>query len=182
MATNLEKLTEELNAFIDYNPLELECHDATLSESEKRIYVRSFDLDAVFQIDFDEILPFDPSGRPGTTNDVFAGARISILLLKENGSFPDKASADNFYPNYFRLVRLGLCVAAREGRISSRILAESCGDAELLEREASNSKARLEGEKQAEEFFKRFDPETRRRLTQFRDEQVAKRKAEGKGY
>jgi hypothetical protein len=79
MPSNIEKLAEQINALTDYDPMALECTEATISQvpGERRIYLQSFMETAVFQIDFDQVLPYDPDGAEGTTSDVFAGARIS---------------------------------------------------------------------------------------------------------
>jgi 16S rRNA G1207 methylase RsmC len=58
MATNIEKLAEQINALTDYDPMALECTEATISQApgERRICLQSFLETAVFHIDFDQVL------------------------------------------------------------------------------------------------------------------------------
>src|SRR5262249_8317475 len=71
MPTNIEKLAEELNALIRYDPMMLECDEAVISQTpgESCLSLQSFIENATVRFDFDEILPYDPSGLPGTTSD-----------------------------------------------------------------------------------------------------------------
>jgi hypothetical protein len=116
MLTNLEKLAEELNALMDYDPMAMECTEAVISQvqGEQRIYLQSVDERAVFIIDFDQVLPYDPTGAPGTTSDVFAGAHIS-LNVEHGGEYPDKAEADKFAEGYLKNGPLLAC-RCRQGR------------------------------------------------------------------
>ncbi len=185
MQTNIEKLGAELNALTDYDPMALECTEAKISEvpGEHRIYLYSFDQDAVFQIDFDEVLPCDPSGAAGTTNDVFAGARISLSYTPAVGDtrYPDRASADKWAAGYLEMVRFSLRDAAKAGRITSKILANTkFTKAKLLERAREYRDAVKRGKEQKAEFLNSLDPATRRGLLKAGKEIRAKRKAEGK--
>jgi hypothetical protein len=158
MPSNIEKLAAELNALTDYDPLALECTDAKISEvpGEHRIYLYSFDQDAVFQIDFDEVLPYDPSGGAGTTNDVFAGARISLTYTPPIGNitYPDRASADKWAAGYLKMVRFSLRDAAKTGRITSKILANTkFTKAELLDRTRKHRNAVKRSKEQKAEFL-----------------------------
>ncbi len=185
MPSNIEKLAEELNALTDYDPMALECTDAAISKTpgERRIYLTSFDEDCVFIIDFDQILPYDPAGAPGTTNDVFAGAQISLHIQYGDGNelYPDKAAADKFAEGYLKMVRFGLADAAKEGRISSKTLAETeFTAAELAKRERDIAEATQRSKESQEEFLNSLDPATRRAIEETGKELRAKRKAEGK--
>jgi len=180
MPTNIEKLAEELNALTDYDPMALECTEATISQvpSERRIYLQSFMENAVFHIDFDKVLPYDSSGAPGTTSDVFAGARISLHLTPGDGM--DKAACEKFAPGYLHMVRFSLHRAAKARRISSKILAGMFSKSEI-QKAAKDLKARVKIHKvQQAEFLNSLDPATRRAIVQTRKELRAKRKAEGK--
>jgi hypothetical protein len=183
MPSNIEKLAEELNALADYDPMALECLDATVSLTEKRIYLPSFTPDsAVFHIDFDQVLPYDPSGAPETTSDVFAGARISLNVTL-NGSirFKDQEDADAFAKGYLKMVRFSLWEAAKEGRISSKTLAETnFSAAELEQHAAEHAKTLNEAKEHRKAWLNSFDPETREALIKVSKEQCAKRKAEGR--
>jgi hypothetical protein len=180
MPTNIEKLAQELNALTDYDPMALECTDATISEvpGERRIYLQSFMETAVFHIDFDEIIPYDPSGAPGTTSDVFAGARISLDVIPCDGM--DKAACEKFAPGYLHMVRFSLHRAAKARRISSKILAGMFSKAEI-QKVAKEWKARFKEHKARKaEFLESLDPATRRGILELRKDIRAKRKAEGK--
>ena len=185
MPLNIEKLEEELNALTDYDPMALECTEAKISEvpGEHRIYLYSFDQDAVFQIDFDEVLPYDPSGAAGTTNDVFAGARISLTYTPAVGDirYPDRATADKWAAGYLKMVRFSLRDAAKAGRITSKILANTkFTRAELLERARKHRDAVKRGKEQKAEFLNSLDPATRQAIIETGKQLHAKRKAEGK--
>jgi hypothetical protein len=185
MPSNIEKLAAELSALTDYDPLALECTEAKISEvpGEHRIYLYSFDQDAVFQIDFDEVLPYDPSGVAGTTNDVFAGARISLTYTPAIGDnrYPDRASADKWAAGYLKMVRFSLRDAAKTGRITSKILANTkFTKAELLDRTVKHRNAVKRSKQQKAEFLNSLDPATRRGLLKAGKEIRAKRKDEGK--
>jgi hypothetical protein len=182
MLTNLEKLAEELNALMDYDPMAMECTEAVISQvqGEQRIYLQSVDERAVFIIDFDQVLPYDPTGAPGTTSDVFAGAHIS-LNVEHGGEYPDKAEADKFAEGYLKMVRFSLADAAKEGRISSKTLAETkFTAAELAQRERDDAEAAQRTKESQEEFLNSLDPATRRAIEETGKEIRAKPKAEGK--
>jgi hypothetical protein len=185
VTTNIEKLAEQLNALTDYDPMALECTEAVISKEpdERRIYLNSFDESCVFIIDFDQILPYDPAGAPGTTNDVFAGAQISLDVQYGDGNelYPDKAAADKFAKGYLKMVRFGLADAAKEGRISSKILAETkFTPAELAQRDRDNAEAIQRAKESQEEFLNSLDPVTREALLKTGKEIQSKRKSEGK--
>ena len=182
MPTNIEKLAEELNALMDYDPMALECSEATISQvpGERRIFLQSFDERAVFIIDFDRVYPYDSAGTPGTTSDVFAGAHIS-LNVEHGGEYPDKAEADKFAAGYLKMVRFALTDAAKEGRISSKTLAETKFTAdELAKRDRDIAEATQRTKESQEEFLGSLDPATRRAIEESGKELRAKRKAEGK--
>ena len=185
MPTNIEKLAEELNALTDYDPMALECTEAIISQvpGERRIYLNSFDEDCVFIIDFDHVLPYDPAGAPGTTSDVFASAHIYLRQQyhEGDGQYRSKAEADKFAAGYLQMVRFSLYDAAREGRISSKTLAETKfapGELEQRNRDYENAVKRSK-EEQAE-FLNSLDPVTRRAIVQTGKELRAKRRAEDK--
>jgi|SRR5579871_4566795 len=184
MPTNIEKLAEELNALTDYDPMALECTEATISQmpGERCIYLQSFMEAAVFRIAFDEILPYDPSGAPGTTNDVFAGARISLNIAHGVGDplLPSREEAEKFAPGYLEMVRFALHRAAKAGRISSKILADSFSKSEIGQRarERKTSVKKIKEEKA--EFLNSLDPATRRAIEKAGKEIRAARKAAGK--
>lgn len=183
MPTNIEKLAQELNALTDYDPMALECTQAVISEvpGERRIYLHSFMQEAVFHIDFDEVLPFDPSGAPGTTNDVFAGAQISLSIEHDGEQFPDQAAADKFAAGYLKMVRFSLFDAAKAGRITSKTLAETkFTKAELVQRTRERRQAVKRSKQAQAEFLNSLDPVTRRAIIETGKELRAKRKAEGK--
>lgn len=78
-----------------------------------------------FTFDFERVLPFDPGGGKGKTNDVFAHATIS--LSSPHGAPPNnptKKEVDRYCTLYLRLVYAVLRKEARAGRISSKTLAE----------------------------------------------------------
>jgi hypothetical protein len=182
MPTNIEKLAEELNALTDYDPMALECLDATVSPTEKRVYLPSFMPDnAVFHIDFDQVLPYDLSAAPGTTNDVYEGARISLHVTPDGYLFKDQGGADKFAKGYLRAVRFALYEAANEGRISSKTLAETkFGPGELEEHAREREQTIKEAKEQSDARLNSFDPETRLALIKAGKELRAKRRAEGR--
>ncbi|HXY78305.1 MAG TPA: hypothetical protein VEH47_05785 [Candidatus Acidoferrales bacterium] len=180
MPTNVEKLAAELNALTEYDPMALECTAATISQvpGEHRIYLQSFMENAVFHIDFDKVLPYDPSGAPGTTSDVFAGAHISLHVTPGDGM--DKAACEKFAPGYLHMVRFSLHRAAKARRISSKILAGMFTKSEI-QKAAKEWKARVKEHKAKQaEFLDSLDPATRRGILALRKDIRAKRKAEGK--
>jgi len=126
MPTNIEKLAQELNAIIAEDENALDCTKAYISElpADQRIIMCHWYEPVLFDIKFDKILPYDPSGAPGTTNDVFAGAEISIDVNYGGALHPSKASAVKFSAHYSKFVRFALRDAAKAGKISSKILSE----------------------------------------------------------
>ena len=184
MPSNIEKLAEELNALMDYDPMALECTDAKISQvpGERRIFLQSFLETAVFQIDFDQVMPYDPDGAEGTTSDVFAGARISLTVEHADDALhPTKADADKFAKGYLKMVRFSLSDAAKEGRISSKTLAEMrFSVAEIRKRERGQKRAEKEAKASNEEFLNTLDSVSRKAFTELAAEIQAKRKAEGK--
>jgi hypothetical protein len=182
MPTNIEKLAEELNALMDYDPMALECADAIASPTERRIYLRSFMIERViFHIDFDQVLPYDPSAAAGTTNDVFAGANISLHVAADGETFKDQKDADEFAKGFLKAVRFALNEAAREGRISSKTLAEmEFGPGELEQHAREHEKTLKDAKEHRKAWLNSFDPKTREGLIEVSKEEVAKRKAEGR--
>ena len=167
MATNIEKLAEQLNALTDYDPMALECTEATISKvpGERRIYLQSFMEGAVFHIDFDQVLPYDPDGAAGTTSDVFAGARISLSMIPSDDSSMSEAEAKKFADGYLKMVRFSLSDAAKEGRISSKTLAETkfTAASSATARPATMRKPLKEAKESQEEFLNSLDPVTSRK-------------------
>ncbi len=126
LTTNIEKLAEELNAIIAKDERTLECTQALVSPlpGEKRIIMLCWLETILFNIKFDQVLPYDSSGARGSTNDVFAGAKISIDVNYGGGLHPTKASADKFCAHYLKLCAFALRDAAKAGMISSETLAQ----------------------------------------------------------
>jgi hypothetical protein len=184
MATNIEKLTEQLNALMDYDPMALECTDAKISQvpGERRIYLQSTLESAVFHIDFDQVMPYDPDGAEGTTSDVFAGAQISLTVEHSDDALhTTKADADKFAKGYLKMVRFSLSDAAKEGRISSKTLAEMrFSVAAIRKRERGQKRAEKEAKESSEQFLNSVDPVTREAILKTGKEIQAKRKKEGK--
>jgi hypothetical protein len=183
MPSNIEKLAEELNALTDYDPMALECTEATISQvpGERRIYLQSFLETAVFQIDFDEVLPYDAHGAEGTTSDVFAGARISLTVEPDGALHANKAAADKFAKGYLKMVRFSLSDAAKEGRISSKTLAEMRFSVTAIrKRERGQKRAEKEAKASNEEFLNSLDPVTRKAFVELAKDIQAKRKKDGK--
>ncbi len=128
MPTNIEKLAEELYAIVAPYPSPLDCTDLRTSRrgGKHRIVMDHFIGPSFnFTFDFDRVLPFDPAGGKGKTNDVFADAKIS--LSARHGVPPDtptKKEVDRYCTLFLRLVLSVLSKEARAGRISSKTLAE----------------------------------------------------------
>ena len=182
MPSNIEKLAEQLNALMDYDPMALECTGATISQvpGESRIYLQSFMETAVFHIDFDQVMPYDPDGAEGTTSDVFAGARISLSVTPSEEGM-NEADAKKFAKGYLKMVRFSLSDAAKEGRISSKTLAEMRFSVAAIRKRARGQKrAEKEAKASNEEFLNTLDPVSRKAFTELAAEIQAKRKAEGK--
>jgi hypothetical protein len=122
MATNIEKLCEEINAMIEEDP---QFFTAAISTEQGG---SRLDLDFLMPdlvtgyIDFEKILPYDPAGAPGTTADVYAGASLHVTIHRYEGQ------RDGEYEEYSRIYPLNLYFdlndAARAGKISSKILAD----------------------------------------------------------
>jgi len=183
MSSNIEKLTEQLNALMDYDPMALECTEATISQvpGERRIYLQSFMEGAVFHIDFDQVIPYDPDGAEGTTSDVFACARISLSVIPSSDSSMNEAEAKKFAKGYLKMVRFSLSDAAKEGRISSKTLAEMRFSVAAIRKRARGQKrAEKEAKASNEKFLNTLDPVSRKAFTELAAEIQAKRKAEGK--
>jgi len=128
MPSNIEKLAEELSAIVAPHPNPLDCTGVKISRlgGKHRIVMDHFIGPSFkFTFDFERVLPFDPAGGKGKTNDVFADARIS--LSSRHGAPPDnptKKEVDTYCALYLRLVHAVLHEEARAGRISSKTLAE----------------------------------------------------------
>ena len=122
MPTNIEKLCEEINAMIEEDP---QFFTAAISEASggKRL-----DLDFLMApvvtgyIDFKKIVPYDPSGSSGTTDDVYTGATLHVTVADDPETRPEEVERlRGIYP---LCVYFDLNDAARAGKISSKILAE----------------------------------------------------------
>ena len=126
MPTNIEKLAEELNAIVAPYPNPLDCNSATIStEGGKHRIVMDHFMGPSFKFtfDFESVMPFDPAGGKGKTNDVFAGAKISVTS-PHGGDYPTKEEVDRYCALYLAQVHAVLSEEARAGRISSKTLAE----------------------------------------------------------
>jgi hypothetical protein len=124
--TNIEKLAEELSALVAPYPNPLDCNSATISSQggQHRIVMDHFMGPSFkFTFDFESVVPFDPAGRKGKTNDVFAGVKIS-LSSPHGGDNPTKEEVDRYCALYLGQVHAVLSEEARAGRISSKTLAE----------------------------------------------------------
>ncbi len=128
MQTNIEKLAEELSAIVAPYPNPLDCSSAKISRrgGKHRIVMDHFIGPSFkFTFDFERVLPFDPAGGSGKTNDVFADAKISLSSPHGSGSdYPTKEEVDRYCAIYLRQVHAALSKEARAGRISSKKLAE----------------------------------------------------------
>jgi hypothetical protein len=128
MPTNIEKLAEELSAIVAPYPNPLDCTGVKISRrgGKHRIVMGHFiGPNFKFTFDFERVLPFDPAGGKGKTDDVFADAKIS--LSSPHGPPPDnptKKEVDRYCALYLRLVYAVLRKEARAGRISSKTLAD----------------------------------------------------------
>jgi hypothetical protein len=107
MPTNIEKLAGELNAIVAPYPNPLDCNSATISSDGGRHRIvmdhwmgPSFN----FTFDFDKVMPFDPAGGKGKTNDVFAGVKIS-LRSPHGGDNPTKEEVDRYCALYLMQVQ-----------------------------------------------------------------------------
>jgi hypothetical protein len=126
MQTNIEKLAEELSALVAPYPNPLDCNSATISSQggQHRIVMDHFMGPSFkFTFDFESVVPFDPAGRKGKTNDVFSGVKIS-LSSPHGGDNPTKEEVDRYCALYLSQVHAVLSEEARAGRISSKTLAE----------------------------------------------------------
>ena len=127
MQTNIEKLAEELNAITAPYPNPLDCNRATISRrgGKHRIIMDHYLCGGFkFTIDFDKVLPFDPAGGKGKTNDVFVDAKISMSGPYGPPLHPTKTEVDRYCALYLKLVHVVLRKEALAGRISSKTLAE----------------------------------------------------------
>ncbi len=124
MTTNIEKLAEELSAIVAPYPNPLDCDSAKISRrgGKHRIVMDHFMGPSFkFTFDFERVMPFDPAGGKGKTNDVFADAKIS--LRSPHGPDTTKEQVDRYCALYLRQVHAVLSEEARAGRISSKTLA-----------------------------------------------------------
>jgi hypothetical protein len=128
MQSNIEKLAEELYAIVAPYPSPLDCTGLRISTrgGKHRIVMHHFIGPSFkFTFDFDKVMPFDPAGGEGKTDDVFAYAKIS--LSSPHGkppSNPTKQQVDTYCDLFLQLVLAVLSKEARAGRISSKKLAE----------------------------------------------------------
>jgi hypothetical protein len=122
MPTNIEKLCEEINAMVEEDP---QFFTAAISDQpgEQRLYL-DFLMEPIVTgyIDFEKIIPYDPSGAPGTTDDVYTGATLHVTITDHKDAPPGEA--DRLRGIYPLCVYFDLNDAARAGKISSKILAE----------------------------------------------------------
>lgn len=122
MPTNIEKLCEEINAMVEEDP---QFFTAAISDQpgEQRLYL-DFLMEPIVtgHIDFEKILPYDPSGAPGTTDDVYAGASLHVTVHHYEGQ--PAGEYDHYSGIYPLCVYFEMSDAARAGKISSKILAE----------------------------------------------------------
>jgi hypothetical protein len=126
MQTNIEKLAEELTALVAPYPNPLDCNSATISSQggQHRIVMDHWmGPTFTFTFDFDRVMPFDPAGGNGKTNDVFAGVKIS-LSSPHGEDNPTKEEVDRYCALYLSQVHAVLSEEARAGGISSKTLAE----------------------------------------------------------
>jgi hypothetical protein len=122
MPTNIEKLCEEINAMVEEDP---QFFTAAISDrpGEQRLYL-DFLMEPIVtgHIDFEKLIPYDPSGAPGTNDDVYAGATLHVTVHRYDGQRPGEY--EHYSQIYPLSVYFDLNDAAKAGKISSKILAE----------------------------------------------------------
>lgn len=158
MATNIEKLCEEINGMIEEDP---QFFTAAISDipGEQRLYLDFLMAPIVTgYIDFEKILPYDPNGPPGTTDDVYAGATLHVIISdSEEAAMPGEA--DRLRGIYPLCVYFEMNDAARAGKISSKILAEwPITREQRLERARKHRVAIKESKKHFEAFLTDLGP------------------------
>ena len=157
MPTNIEKLCEEINAMVEEDP---QFFTAAISDrpGEQRLYL-DFLMEPIVTgyIDFEKVLPYDASGAPGTTDDVYAGATLHVTVHDHKDAMPGEANRlRGIYP---LCVYFDLNDAARAGKISSKILAEwPMTREQRLERARKHKAAVKQNKKDFEAFLVDLGP------------------------
>jgi hypothetical protein len=157
MPTNIEKLCEEINAMIEEDP---QFFTAAISDrpGEQRLYL-DFLMEPIVTgyIDFENILPYDPSGAAGSTDDVYAGASLHVTVHRYEGQ-PD-GEYDRYSKIYPLCVYFDMSDAARAGKINSKILAEwPITREQRLERARKHKIALKQHKKDFETFLTELGP------------------------
>jgi len=149
--TNIVKLCEEINAMQEEDP-QFFLGRISTEPGEQRLYL-DFLMEPVITgyIDFEKIMPYDPSGAAGTTDDVYAGASLHITV--NDGYWADAAECEDYRRTKPLYVYFDLNDAARAGKISSKILAEWPITREQRLERARNHKAAVKQHKKDFENF-----------------------------
>lgn len=159
MPSNIEKLCEEINALAEEDPQSFQCAIST-KPGEQRIYL-DFCMEPIVTgyIDFEKITPYDPTGAPGTTDDVYAGASLHVTIHDHEGASPGEC--DRLRGIYPLNIYFDMNDAARAGKISSKILAEWPITREQRQQRAQRYKQAIKDSKKSlEEFLAEQDPVT----------------------
>ena len=174
MTTNIEKLCEEINVLFIEEPGIMNCVGAQVSThvGQQRIYFNCLWENLIPCIQFQETLPFDPAGTPGTTDDVLAGAYIRIFW-EPDPEQPDEDLKKNIQSTYDHIFYT-LHLEARAGHISSKSwAAEQLDPSILAERDRQQKQAIDLSTQLHQEFLAEQDPATRRALSSLYEETKA---------
>jgi hypothetical protein len=153
MQTNIEKLAEELSALDSLRSAGITIR---VSIPDRRIHLNlPFGHTAAF-FEFDEILPFDPKGAPGTVSDLCKNNEIHVLTDMD---MLTRKQAQTIGPRVFAYLSYLIHQDAKAGKLTSPEMAKLKFPADELRRRRADLKTiatKFGGSHAA--FLKSIDP------------------------
>ena len=134
MQTNIEKLAEELSALESLRSAGITIRVAA---ADRRIHLNLPFGHTLAYFEFDEILPFDPNGAPGTVSDLCKDQQIHVLTDME---FLTRKQAKAIGPRVYAYLSYLIHQAAQEGKITSSEMAALKFPADELRRRKADLK------------------------------------------
>jgi len=179
MPSNIEKLAEEINALFEDDPIALNSGEIYISQTpgEDRLYIKSLYEEITAYILFTNVLPYDPAGGAGTTDDVLADA---IICVHADVEALGKREANKLRQDSHYCIFWDLYDAAKAGKISSKSFGMRIPASVLRARKIRQKQALADHKKRQKEFLDSLDPITRRGFKVAARDIQAKRKKESK--
>jgi hypothetical protein len=153
MQTNIEKLAEELSALESLRSAGITIR---VSVPDRRVHLNLPFGHTLAYFEFDEILPFDPNGAPGTVSDLCKNNQIHVLTDMD---FLSRKQAKAVGPRVYAYLSYLIHQAAQEGKITSPEMAALKFPADELRRRKADLKTiatKFAGSHA--EFLKSIDP------------------------